>query len=74
MRFSAPLHGLSNPPTLLRLHMTYIHKLRRRMAAWVVAIGAVAAYNYYDSQKTGDFTKEEQDAWNKQKKEATASK
>eukprot|EP00563_Minutocellus_polymorphus_P002007 CAMPEP_0181040012 /NCGR_PEP_ID=MMETSP1070-20121207/10811_1 /TAXON_ID=265543 /ORGANISM="Minutocellus polymorphus, Strain NH13" /LENGTH=66 /DNA_ID=CAMNT_0023117973 /DNA_START=22 /DNA_END=222 /DNA_ORIENTATION=+ len=44
-----------------------------RMAAWVVAIGAVAAYNYYGSQKTGKFTKEEQEAWNKQKKEASAS-
>ena len=39
----------------------------------VVAIGAVAAYNYYGSQKTGKFTKEEQEAWNKQKKEASAS-
>ena len=44
----------------------------RRMAAWVVAIGAVAAYNYYDSQKTGEFTKEEQDAWNKKRKEAAS--
>jgi len=42
------------------------------MAAWVVAIGAVAAYNYYDSQKTGEFTKEEQDAWNKKRKEAAS--
>lgn len=72
MLFSAPFTNFliltPTPPA----HDT--HKLRRRMAAWVVAIGAVAAYNYYDSQKTGDFTKEEQDAWNKQKKEATASK
>ena len=73
MRFSAPFTDFSDSNSAPASY-TYIHKLRRRMAAWVVAIGAVAAYNYYDSQKTGDFTKEEQDAWNKQKKEATASK
>ena len=42
-----------------------------RMAAWVVAIGAVAAYNYWDSERaTSDsFAPEEQDAWNKKKKD-----
>jgi hypothetical protein len=45
------------------------------MAAWVVAIGAVAAYNYYESQQVGEFSKDEQEAWNKQKKkEASKSK
>ena len=43
------------------------------MAAWVVAIGAVAAYNYYESSKVGEFTKDEQEAWNKQKKEASSA-
>ena len=46
------------------------------MGAWVVAIGVVAAWNYYDSQKnTSDsFSKEEQESWNTQKKAASANK
>eukprot|EP00562_Extubocellulus_spinifer_P024709 CAMPEP_0178660424 /NCGR_PEP_ID=MMETSP0698-20121128/27126_1 /TAXON_ID=265572 /ORGANISM="Extubocellulus spinifer, Strain CCMP396" /LENGTH=68 /DNA_ID=CAMNT_0020303097 /DNA_START=65 /DNA_END=271 /DNA_ORIENTATION=+ len=44
-----------------------------RMAAWVVAIGAVAGYNYYQSQQTGVFTKDERDEWNKKKKDASKS-
>jgi len=47
-----------------------------RMGAWVVAIGAVVAYNYYDSlQKTSDsFSREEQEAWNKSKKASQGDK
>eukprot|EP00986_Skeletonema_menzelii_P019252 scaffold27348_cov234-Skeletonema_menzelii.AAC.2 len=47
-----------------------------RMGAWVVAIGVVAAWNYYDNQKnTADsFSKEEQESWNTQKKAASAKK
>lgn len=41
------------------------------MAAWVVAIGAVAGYNYYQSQQTGEFTKDERDEWNEKKKGAS---
>jgi len=46
------------------------------MGAWVVAIGAVAAWNYYDNQKnTADsFSKEEQESWNTQKKTASTKK
>lgn len=40
----------------------------------MVALGAVAAYNYYESSRVGEFTKDEQEAWNKQKKESSASK
>jgi len=46
------------------------------MGAWAVAIGAVAAWNYYDNQKnTADsFSKEEQESWNTQKKAAPVKK
>ena len=42
-----------------------------KVGAWIVALGAVAAWNYYDNQRSsnGVFTKEEQESWN-QKKEA----
>ncbi|KAL3757120.1 hypothetical protein ACHAWU_002959 [Discostella pseudostelligera] len=41
-----------------------------RMAAWAVAIGVVAAWNYYDNQKntSESFSKAEQESWNAQKK------
>eukprot|EP00804_Cyclotella_cryptica_P005040 CCRYP_017583-RA/>CCRYP_017583-RA protein AED:0.22 eAED:0.22 QI:107/1/1/1/1/1/3/311/70 len=43
---------------------------RGRLAAWVTAIGVVAAWNYYESgEKTSEsFTNEEQESWNAQKK------
>ena len=55
------------------MNSSQLNELKRRMAAWVVAIGAVAAYNYYESSKVGEFTKDEQEAWNKQKKEVSSA-
>ncbi|KAL3791947.1 hypothetical protein ACHAWO_009462 [Cyclotella atomus] len=47
-----------------------------RMAAWVTAIGIVAAWNFYeDKNNTADsFSKEEQETWNAQKKAAADKK
>eukprot|EP00555_Chaetoceros_dichaeta_P002756 CAMPEP_0198251212 /NCGR_PEP_ID=MMETSP1447-20131203/2117_1 /TAXON_ID=420782 /ORGANISM="Chaetoceros dichaeta, Strain CCMP1751" /LENGTH=64 /DNA_ID=CAMNT_0043936177 /DNA_START=139 /DNA_END=333 /DNA_ORIENTATION=+ len=40
-----------------------------RIGAWVVAIGAVAAWNYYESKDDGqEMSKEEQKHWNYEKK------
>jgi len=45
-----------------------------RMAAWVVAIGAVAAWNFYENRDNGaSFSKREQYEWNKNKKDSKAS-
>lgn len=42
-----------------------------RAAAWVVAIGAVAAWNYYENKSNGElFTQDELTQWNKSKKDA----
>eukprot|EP00956_Cyclotella_meneghiniana_P015222 scaffold23125_cov91-Cyclotella_meneghiniana.AAC.4 len=47
-----------------------------RMAAWVTAIGVVAAWNYYENNynTSESFSKEEQESWNAQKKTAADKK
>eukprot|EP00578_Thalassiosira_sp_NH16_P012140 CAMPEP_0181116108 /NCGR_PEP_ID=MMETSP1071-20121207/21776_1 /TAXON_ID=35127 /ORGANISM="Thalassiosira sp., Strain NH16" /LENGTH=78 /DNA_ID=CAMNT_0023200333 /DNA_START=55 /DNA_END=291 /DNA_ORIENTATION=+ len=47
-----------------------------RMGAWAAAIGIVAAWNYYDSQKntSESFSKEEQQSWNAAQKKKTTTK
>ena len=46
------------------------------MAAWVTAIGVVAAWNYYENNynTSESFSKEEQESWNAQKKTAADKK
>jgi len=46
------------------------------MASWVVAIGAVAAWNWYENKKNTSltFSSDEQDLWNKEKKLEAANK
>lgn len=40
-----------------------------KVGAWVVAIGAVAAWNYYENLSNGEeFTKDELKTWNTGKK------
>jgi len=40
-----------------------------KVAAWAVAIGAVAAWNYYENRSNGEeFSKDELTQWNKGKK------
>eukprot|EP00566_Odontella_aurita_P029629 CAMPEP_0113535210 /NCGR_PEP_ID=MMETSP0015_2-20120614/5577_1 /TAXON_ID=2838 /ORGANISM="Odontella" /LENGTH=70 /DNA_ID=CAMNT_0000434435 /DNA_START=342 /DNA_END=554 /DNA_ORIENTATION=+ /assembly_acc=CAM_ASM_000160 len=41
-----------------------------KIGAWFVAFGVVAAWNYYNTQGNtgGAFTKDELEAWNKNKK------
>eukprot|EP00339_Tiarina_fusa_P016541 CAMPEP_0117008602 /NCGR_PEP_ID=MMETSP0472-20121206/8053_1 /TAXON_ID=693140 ORGANISM="Tiarina fusus, Strain LIS" /NCGR_SAMPLE_ID=MMETSP0472 /ASSEMBLY_ACC=CAM_ASM_000603 /LENGTH=68 /DNA_ID=CAMNT_0004710677 /DNA_START=92 /DNA_END=298 /DNA_ORIENTATION=- len=39
-----------------------------RGAAWILAIGAVAAYSVYENKDNGQtFSKDEQQKWNKEK-------
>lgn len=40
-----------------------------RAGAWIVAIGAVAAWSYYENRSNGEeFSSEERGKWNKDKK------
>ncbi|KAI2513583.1 hypothetical protein MHU86_723 [Fragilaria crotonensis] len=40
-----------------------------RAAAWLTAIGVVAAWQYYENRNNGEtFSKEEQLSWNEKKK------
>lgn len=46
-----------------------------KAAAWAVAIGAVAAYSYYENRDNGQvFSKDEQAKWNANKKPESPSK
>mmetsp|Transcript_17840 Transcript_17840/g.38514 ORF Transcript_17840/g.38514 Transcript_17840/m.38514 type:complete len:93 (+) Transcript_17840:3-281(+) len=47
-----------------------------KIGAWVVAIGVVAAWNYYENNyNTSDsFSKQEQESWNAQKKGSSDKK
>jgi len=45
-----------------------------RLAAWMFAIGSVAAWNFYENRDNGaSFSKREQEEWNKKTKDSKAS-
>jgi len=67
------LEDVHNEPNLTLLSFAFFYKKNRgcvallqggRIGAWVVAVAAVAVWNYYEKKEIKEFTTKERDSWN----------